>query len=135
MNPNPVSEMIPRNLSRKQLIDAGSAFVLILLIIGFLTGNTLFYKLAIPALVINMITPRFYYPFAIFWYSLSNILGFVVSRILLTIIYVIMVIPMAFIRRLMGKDTLYLKQFKKGRSSTLNFRNYMFSSKDIIHPY
>ena len=128
-------EVIPRKLSSKQLIDSGSALVLILLIIGFFSGNTFFYKLAIPALLINMIIPKFYYPFGIFWYSLSNVLGFVVSRILLTIIYTILVIPVGMLRRLMGKDTMYLKKFKKGRSSTLKSRDYTFSSKDITNPY
>jgi hypothetical protein len=128
-------DIIPRKLTTKQLIDAGSALVLILLIVGFFTGNTLFYKLAIPALILNMTIPRFYYPFGIFWYSLSNILGFVVSRILLTIVYIIMVIPVGLLRRLMGKDTMYLKKFKKDRSSTLKFRDYTFSSKDITNPY
>jgi len=128
-------DMIPRKLSTKQLIDSGSALVLILLIIGFLTGNTLFYKFAIPALLINMTIPRFYYPFGIFWYSLSNVLGFVVSRILLTIVYTIMVIPVGLLRRLMGKDSMYLKKFKKDRSSTFKFRDHTFSSKDITNPY
>jgi hypothetical protein len=128
-------DMVPKKLSAKQLIDAGSALVLILLIIGFLTRNTLFYKLAIPALLINMTFPKFYYPFGIFWYGLSNLLGYVVSRILLTIVYVIMVIPVGLFRRLIGKDPLYLNRFKKGHASTLKIRDYTFSSKDITNPY
>ena len=128
-------EVIPKKLSAKQLIDSGSALVLILLIIGVVTKNTLFYKLAIPALLINMTIPKFYYPFGIFWYSLSNILGFFVSRIILSVIYVILVVPVGLVRRLLGKDALNLRQFKKGRSSTLKKRDYTFTSKDILNPY
>ncbi len=129
------AEIIPKKLSRKQLTDSGSALVLILLIMGYLTKNTLFYQLAIPALLLNMIIPKLYYPFGIFWYSLSNILGFTISKILLTIIFTFIVIPTGLFRRLMGKDTLYLKKFKRDRSSTLKLRNYTFSSKDIKNPY
>ncbi len=128
-------DMIARKISKKQSGDAGSAFVLILLIIGFFTENTLFYKLAIPALLINMIEPRFYYPFGLFWYSLSNILGFFVSRILMTVIYTVLVVPVGLLRRLFGKDSLNLGKFKKERSSILKKRNYTFTSKDILNPY
>lgn len=128
-------EVIPKKLSTKQLIDSGSALVLILLILGFFTKNNLFYIIAIPALLINMAIPKFYYPFGIFWFSLSNVLGFVVSRIVFTIVYTLVVIPIGLLRKLIGKDTLDLKKFKKGRSSTLKFRDHTYSSKDIANPY
>ena len=129
------SGIIPERLSREKLVDAGSALALIFLIFGFFTGNTLFYKLAIPVIIINMVFPRLLYPFALLWYGLSNFLGIVISRMILTIIYVIIIIPMGLARRLMGKDALDLKQFKKNRSSVLKYRNYTFSSKDLEYPY
>jgi hypothetical protein len=128
-------DMIAKKITKKQSADAGSAFVLILLLVGLFTGNVLFYKLAIPALLINMIEPRFYYPFGLFWYTLSNVLGYVVSRILMTVIYSILVVPIGLIRRLIGKDSLNLNKFKKDRSSILKVRNYTFTSKDITNPY
>jgi hypothetical protein len=127
--------IIPKKLTTKQLIDSGSAFVLILLAIGFFSKNNTFYIVSIPALLINMTVPKFYYPFAMFWYSLSNALGFIVSRILFTVIYIVMVVPVGLLRRLMGKDSLHLTQFKKNNTSILKLRNHTFSSKDMTTPF
>lgn len=128
-------ELIAKDLSKKQCAEAGMALVLILLVIGYFTGNGLFYRIAIPVLLVNMIQPLAYYPFAIFWYTFSNILGFFVSRVILTVLFAVLVVPVGFMRRALGKDSLNLKKFKKGRSSILKTRNYTFSSEDIVNPY
>ena len=135
MNQKSHSHIFPGKLSKKQLTDAGMALVLILLLIGFFIRNPLFYKLAIPVLAINMIYPRIYYPFAILWFGLSNLLGSVVSRIILSVVYFIFVVPVGLIRRILGRDSLLLHKFKKDKKSVFRTRNYVFSPEDIKHPY
>ena len=125
----------PRTISKKQASDTGMAAVLILLLIGLFTHNNLYYKIAIPVLVINMIFPMFYYLFAIIWLGFSQLLGTIVSKIILTIIYIIMVIPIGVFRRLLGKDSLKLSEFKKGNKSVMQTRDYNFLSEDIEKPY
>ena len=125
----------PRTISKKQASDTGMAAVLILLLIGLFTHNNLYYKIAIPVLVINMTFPMFYYLFAIIWLGFSQLLGTIVSKIILTIIYFIMVIPIGVFRRLLGKDSLKLSEFKKGNKSVMQTRDYNFLSEDIEKPY
>lgn len=125
----------PRTISKKQASDTGMAAVLILLLIGLFTHNNLYYKIAIPVLVINMTFPMFYYPFAIVWLGFTHLLGTIVSKIILTIIYFIMVIPIGVFRRLLGKDSLQLSEFKKGNKSVMQTRDYTFLSEDIEKPY
>lgn len=125
----------PRTISKKQASDTGMAAVLILLLIGLFTQNNLYYKIAIPVLIINMIFPMFYYLFAIVWLGFSQLLGTIVSKIILTIVYILLVIPVGIFRRLIGKDSLQLSEFKKGTNSVMKERNYNFSSEDIKHPY
>lgn len=125
----------PRTISEKQASDTGMAIVLILLLIGFFSHNTLYYKITIPVLVINMIFPMIYYPFAIVWLGFSHLLGTVMSKIILTIIFIAVVVPVGIFRRLVGKDSLQLHEFKKGNNSVMKVRNYTFSSKDIEKPY
>lgn len=125
----------PKTISKKQASDTGMAAVLIFLLIGFFTNNNLYYKIAIPILIINMTYPMFYYLFAIIWLGLTQILGTIVSKILLSIVYIIMVIPVGLLRRLLGKDSLQLSEFKKGNNSVMKTRNYYFSSEDIQKPY
>lgn len=122
-------------LTNKQCSDAGLAAILILLLIGYFSGIELFYKLSIPATILVMIWPKFFYPFGVFWYSLAHLLGNVVSRILLTLIYVVFVVPVGVIRQAIGKDPLQLKRFKKDENSMFKDRSHQYISKDLETPY
>ena len=126
---------LPTQLSRKQCSDAGMAASLILLLIGIFTSKILFYQLAIPALVINMIVPWFWYPFAVVWFGLSGLLGDVVSRILLSIVYFVLVLPVGFIRKLAGKDSMNLRVFRKTDASVMIRRDHIYSPADLEKPF
>ena len=132
MNSN---KFFPSVITKKQSSDTGMAMVLIFLLIGFFTGNSMFFKIAIPILVINMIVPMFYYPFAFIWLGFSNLLGTIMSKIILTVVYLIMVIPVGIFRRLLGKDSLQLSKFKKSNESVMKIRNHVFLSADIEKPF
>lgn len=125
----------PESISKKQASDTGMAAVLILLLLGFFLENDLYYRIAIPALVVNMIFPMFFYPLAFFWFGFAHFLGTIVSSVLLTVIYVVMVVPVGLFRRLAGKDSLRLSAFKKSNGSVMVERNYDFTANDIEKPY
>ena len=125
----------PKKISKKQSSDTGMAVILILLLIGFFTKSDIYFIIAIPFLIINMIFPLFYYYFAFIWLGFSTILGTIVSKIILSIVYIILVFPLGFFRRLFGKDLLHLKEFKKSKDSVMKIRNYTFTSKDIEKPF
>jgi hypothetical protein len=123
------------NISRDQAKDGGMAVVLIFLILGMVLKQKNFYTYAMAALIVNMILPGIYKPFAKVWFALANFLGTIMSKILLTIVYILLVLPVGLIIRLSGKDSLKLKQFKKGLSSVFKERNHEFRSPDIENPY
>ncbi len=122
-------------ISKKQNVDTGLAILLILLIITFAVNNLFFVKLMLPVLLITMIYPKLLYPFAVVWFSLSKILGTLLSKIILSVIFVIMVIPIGFFRKMLGKDNLKLREFKKDQTSVFIDRNYLFSAKDLEKPF
>lgn len=122
-------------ITQEQAKDSGMALVLILLITGFIANRELFFILAAVALLINMIAPMAFYPFAVFWYGLSNLLGAVVSRIILVVIYALVLLPVALLRQLSGKDPLLLRKFKKGTESTLRSRRHHFTPDDLEKPF
>lgn len=128
-------KLIDTSMTREQCKDTGLAMILILLLLGYFTGNILFYKLSIPVLVLVMIVPGWFYPLAIIWYSFSSLLGTVMSKLILTVVYFIIVVPIAFIRRLSGIDSLKLNQFKKGTEGVMEMRNHIYTRKDIENPY
>ena len=132
---NRSSRFFSTSITKEQAKDSGMAIMLILMIIGFFTNNDLFYKLAIPVLLMNMIFPMFYYPFAILWFGLSNLLGTIVSKILLSIVFFIIVLPVALLRRMLGKDSLLLKKFKKSSESVMKTRNQTYVAADLEKPF
>lgn len=123
------------NISKDQSKDTGMAIVLILLLMGSFLDNILFYKIAIPVIIINMIFPPVYKPVAIIWLGMSHLLGAIVSKIVLSIIFFVVVTPIGLIRRFLGYDSLKLKQFKKDTNSVLEIRNIIFTDNEIKKPY
>lgn len=122
-------------LTKKQCLDSGMAAVLILLLIGFLSKNSLFYKIAIPVLILNMIFPILFYPFAWLWLGLSNFLGTFISKIILSVVYIVFVFPVGLVQKLVGKDKLKLAKFKQSTESVMIKRDYLFTRKDIENPF
>ena len=111
------------------------AMVLICLIAGHLSHNDLFYKLAVFLLVIDMIVPKVYRPVAVVWLGLSRLLGTVISRTILTVVFFVFVVPTGMVRRLFGRDSLQLKKFKTGPGSVMKKRDHTYVPADVEKPY
>lgn len=126
---------IPKKITRDQAKDTGMAMVFICLLIGCFGQKQLFVALSIPLLLINMIWPTVYKPVAKLWLGLSHLLGTIVSKIILTAIFFVLVTPVGFIRRIFGADSLQLRKWKKGRSSVFRVRQHKFKPEDIRQPY
>ena len=82
-----------------------------------------------------MTFPQLYRPVAVLWLGLSHLLGTVVSKILLTLVFFGVVTPIGLARKLLGIDSLKLKDFKSGENSVMIIRNHIFTGKDIEKPY
>ncbi len=126
---------ILKNISRDQAKDTGMAMVLISLLAGLLGQKQLLIVLAVALLIINMTLPLAYRPVAVVWLGLSHLLGTVMSKIILTVLFFLLVTPVGLMRRASGADTLQLKKWKKSRSSVFKIRNHRFNAKDIKVPY
>ena len=63
-----------------------------------------------PGLLIGLTSPRLlYYPYK-FWMKLGVILGWVNSRIILGLVFIIVLLPISFTMRLIGYDPLRTKR-------------------------
>ncbi len=85
--------------------------------------------------VVNMTAPRIFHWPAVLWFGFSHLLGTIMSKVLLTLIFILVVTPIAIIRRLMGKDPMQLRRFKAGSESVMVERNHTFVAADISKPY
>ena len=104
-------------ISKKQLREFGLLIgfgfpLLIGWLIPVLTGHgfrvwTLW--IGFPGLLIGLNCPRLlYYPYK-FWMKLGLTLGWVNSRVILSLVYMIVLLPISFVMRLIGYDPLRTK--------------------------
>ena len=63
------------------------------------------------------------------WFKIALALGWVNSRILLSIIYFVFLMPLAWLSRLFTKDPLSLK--KNARSTLFVTRDHLYTGKDL----
>jgi hypothetical protein len=115
--------------------DTGLAILLILLLAAQLTENITLILPAIGILVLAMVWPAIFKPLAPLWFGLAYLLGTVVSKCLLTLLFFVLVTPIGALRQIFGSDPMKLKDWKNGQGSVLLERNHTFTKKDIDKPY
>src|SRR4029453_4301784 len=122
-------------MTKEQSKDTGMAMVLLLLLFSAAFKRETLVTIAIVALVVDMTFPQLFAPGALLWAGLSPPLGTVGSKILLTLVFFGVVTPIGLARRLLGFDSLKLRDFKSGENSVMVVRNHIFTGKDIEKPY
>ena len=76
-----------------------------------------------PGLLIGLTSPHLlYYPYK-FWMKLGVILGWVNSRIILGVVFIIVLLPISFVMRLIGYDPLRTK-LKEEKTYRENRKNH-----------
>jgi len=130
-----MQKIISTQISKSQARDTGMAMVLILLILGFFLENSIYFKAALAALLVTMIIPSAFKYVAIIWFAISTFLGTISSKIILTVVFLFVVVPVSIYRKILGKDTLKLKLFKKGGNSVMEVRDLTFTRENLEKPY
>jgi hypothetical protein len=130
-----MSDFLKTKITNDQCKDTGMAMVLILLLLLRSFKHEAFLIGAVATLVIDMTAPQLYRPLAWVWFGLSHIIGNVTSKIILSVVFFCVVVPLGLLRRLSGGDALNLKAFKTGSKSVMKERNHRFVAADIEKPY
>ncbi len=123
------------NIDRSKARDTGMAMVLLCLIAWIFTKTSSWVLAAMVLLIINMTVPMIFRPLGVLWFGISRLLGNVVSRILLSLVFYLLVTPVGLARRAMGYDTLKLKQWKQSRQSVFVKRNHCYKAADVEQPF
>lgn len=120
---------------RQRAVDTGMALTLLCLILGLWRDKPGWFVAAATFLVVNMTWPMAYAPAARVWFGLSGLLGSVMSRVILTLVYFAVLTPVGLLRRALGKDSLKLHAFKTGQGSVFHVRSGAFTAKDLTMPF
>jgi len=121
-------------LSKTQCRDAALALVLILLLIAHFAERLDFVAPAIVVLVLALLVPGLFRPFAFVWWGLAAILATVGSKVMLTVIFVLVVMPVGLLRRVLGADAMRTRSWR-GEGSVFVDREGAFSGEDLEAPY
>lgn len=66
------------------------------------------------------------------WFWLADKLGFVVSRVVLSVVFLVVVVPFGLVSRVFRKD---LMMMKKGGNSYFKTRNHTYKKDDMVDPW
>jgi hypothetical protein len=130
---NPIARWL--RATPEQAKDTGMAMVLICLLLGYWGKFPKFLPVSLVLLILTMAWPKAFTPLAGLWFGLSHLLSSVVSRVILTVLFFLVVTPIGLIRRLTGADALQLKKWKQGRDSVFVVREGPVQGKDMLNPY
>lgn len=90
---------------------------------------------AFVLLLVSLTIPWLFYPFAVVWFGLSRLLQRMMSPLLLSVIFFLVVTPVGLCRRWLGRDSLRLREFKKSRTSVMHIRNHTYTKDDLSHTF
>jgi hypothetical protein len=121
--------------NRDQAKDTGMALVLICLIVFLITHEKRYVTIGLGLLLLDMIAPALFKPAAKLWFGLSHVLGTVMSKVILSLIFFLVLTPMGLFRTILGKDSMRIRQFKKDDASVFRVRDHKFVAADIEQPY
>ena len=100
-----------------------------LLAIGWIFDIPLLGKIAVAIGAVSIFIPPAARAIEWIWFKIALGLGWVNSRILLSIIYFVFLMPLAWVSRLFTKDPLTLK--KNTRATLFVTRDHLYTGKDL----
>ena len=127
--------MEKRPITPVECRDTALALTFLILLIWLFTGQKAFVYGAMAFLLYAMILPKTLVLPARVWFGFSHLLGQVMSRVLLGIIFVLIVMPVAIFRKVIGKDSLSLRAWKKGDASAFVVRDHAYGKEDLTNQF
>jgi uncharacterized membrane protein YgaE (UPF0421/DUF939 family) len=124
-----------KQLTVSQLYGSGLALILIFLLLYLFGDNPLFLHISVVLIILLMVWPAPFKYFGLFWFAFGETLGFVVSRIILSLIFILIVIPVGLLKRKSIRNNMNLNDFAKSTDSVFKERNHTFLPNDLIKPF
>ena len=128
-------KIIITQLSRRQLLETSLVLIVLSIILGFIQGQSNWFIGAAAVGGIGLVVPRTLYPIAVVWFTLGNVLSKLVSPLLLTLVFLLMITPIGLIRRWLGRDSLQLRWPKPDNQSMFKERNHTFAAGDLKNSF
>ncbi|MDR0863952.1 MAG: hypothetical protein LBO74_03350 [Candidatus Symbiothrix sp.] len=117
-------------ITKKENIEFGMTLTLVLLVISWWLDKQ-WLGTAILCLLVCLLFPCLYTPFTKIWFGLAKGLEGGMSKVILFLIFFLVITPVAGIRRMLGKDSLNLRNFAKNSKSIWVERFHSYTKNDL----
>ncbi|MBK7946292.1 MAG: hypothetical protein IPJ85_13735 [Flavobacteriales bacterium] len=118
---------------RSKAYESVLALVFGLLLLALLHKHPVWLPIAVGLTLATLLSPWLARMVAWGWLGLSQAIGYVVSRVLLGIVFFVVLTPIALLRRALGRDPMHLK--KPANGSGFFERDQVFAPKDLERPW
>ena len=114
--------------------------VILVIVVGLLILSRIFSidSLAIAAIVIGLVgvvSSTLSDKIAWVWFKISDALGYIMSRVILTLVFFLILTPVALFSRLFRKKDLMGKTIDDNVSSYFDIRDHEYHSGDLRDPW
>jgi hypothetical protein len=113
----------------------GMTLSLVVLAVAIALRSDLLGKIAFVVLLATILFPVLFTPVSCCWYGLARMLERLMSVIILSFVFYIVVTPVGLLRRCFAKDALRLRSFKKSRAGVFEIRHKEYRSEDLENQF
>jgi hypothetical protein len=118
--------------SRRKQLEALAAITILFVLIARWERSWYTVYVAAMVLVMGVLWRGFAEILRRYWMMLGKGLGVISGTILLTLVYILAVLPLSYFARRSGKFSIRLKP---GGGSNFRDRAYRYAEKDFLHPW
>ena len=102
--------------------------MLALIVVFWLTKNPTLLIISFAVGLTGLLIPQAMQGLHWLWMKLSLVLSFISGRILLTVIFVVVLVPLSFLSKIFGKRIIH---FKRSGLTYFKERNHIFIKEDL----
>lgn len=118
-----------------QVKDTAILAGLVLLVAAALTDQRLLLWPAGLCLLLALLKPGLFKPLAWLWFGLSHLLGRLMTTLLLTGLFFLVVTPVGVLRRWLGHDPMRIRAANRQGDSAFSQRQHQFTPADLERPF
>ncbi len=115
--------------------DVGLVMTSVLLVLSLRSTHEFTVMAALFTALLSVLLPAALRPVSFVWYRFSVALGSVMSRVVLTLVFFLVITPVGWIKNVFSGKRMLSERWKKDDHSLFTVRDKLFSAEDISHPF
>ena len=123
------------DINRKKSLEAALAIATGFAVVYYFTEIKALLLVAIVVGAVGLLSDFLSAKVAWLWFKLAELLGRVNGFILLSLLFFVLLTPLAWLMKLFKKDNLKLRKRDSTNASYYTERNHDYSAKDIENPW